>query len=109
MVIWSLLGAGPGSDDSYADLRSDYQKNEVAVDYNAGFTGVNLFWSLGRFADVINIGHLEQSACSGFLALRTGVSPQNDINDELQELWLSWRSQQTQLKIALLAETWFTR
>lgn len=26
--------------DSYVDVRSDYQKNEVAVDYNAGFTGV---------------------------------------------------------------------
>jgi len=33
--------AGPGSDDSYADVRSDYQKNEVAVDYNAGFTGAS--------------------------------------------------------------------
>jgi hypothetical protein len=30
---------GPGSDDSYDDRRQDYQKNEVAVDYNAGFTG----------------------------------------------------------------------
>ena len=40
---WTLKGhaspIGPGQDDSYADLRSDYQKNEVAVDYNAGFTG----------------------------------------------------------------------
>ena len=32
--------AGPGSDDSYVDTRADYIKNEVAVDYNAGFTGV---------------------------------------------------------------------
>ena len=32
---------GPGQDDSYADLRSDFQKNEVAVDYNAGFTGTS--------------------------------------------------------------------
>lgn len=30
---------GPGKDDSYADKRDDYQKNEVAVDYNSGFTG----------------------------------------------------------------------
>lgn len=35
----AFLCTGPGADDSYADLRSDYQKNEVAVDYNAGFTG----------------------------------------------------------------------
>ena len=39
LVILGLHCAGPGADDSYADLRSDYQKNEVAVDYNAGFTG----------------------------------------------------------------------
>ena len=31
---------GPGNDDSYVDVRSDYIKNEVAVDYNAGLTGV---------------------------------------------------------------------
>lgn len=37
-----MLGnaAGPGVDDSYVDVRSDYVKNEVAVDYNAGYTGV---------------------------------------------------------------------
>lgn len=31
--------SGPDSSDSYADSRADFQKNEVAVDYNAGFTG----------------------------------------------------------------------
>jgi len=35
-----VCDAGPGVDDSYVDVRSDYVKNEVAVDYNAGFTGV---------------------------------------------------------------------
>ena len=35
-----LDATGPGSDDSYVDVRSDYTKNEVAVDYNAGLTGV---------------------------------------------------------------------
>ena len=39
LVILGSHCAGPGADDSYADLRSDYQKNEVALDYNAGFTG----------------------------------------------------------------------
>ena len=33
-------GAGPGPDDSYVDVRSNFTTNEVAVDYNAGFTGV---------------------------------------------------------------------
>ena len=35
-----FTSAGPAADDSYADSRADYTKNEVAVDYNAGFTGV---------------------------------------------------------------------
>ena len=34
-----FTSAGPAADDSYADSRADYTKNEVAVDYNAGFTG----------------------------------------------------------------------
>ena len=38
--ITHMLVTGPGVDDSYVDVRSDYTKNEVAVDYNAGFTGV---------------------------------------------------------------------
>ena len=40
--IISLISnhAGPGNDDSYSDVRSDYEKNEVAVDYNSGWTGV---------------------------------------------------------------------
>ncbi len=33
------LYAGPAQDDSYTDLRSDYQQNEPAVDYNSGFSG----------------------------------------------------------------------
>ena len=36
----TFYGAGPGPDDSYVDVRSNFTTNEVAVDYNAGFTGV---------------------------------------------------------------------
>jgi len=39
VLVGALVG-GPGSDDSYKDDRGDYTKNEVAVDYNAGFTGL---------------------------------------------------------------------
>lgn len=35
-LFGSLVG-GPGLDDSYVDDRQDYVKNEVALDYNAGF------------------------------------------------------------------------
>jgi endoglucanase len=37
LLIGALVG-GPGSGDSYTDDRSDYVANEVATDYNAGFT-----------------------------------------------------------------------
>ncbi|MPC16854.1 Endoglucanase A [Portunus trituberculatus] len=36
-ILYGALVGGPGQDDSYADVRSDYVKNEVACDYNAGF------------------------------------------------------------------------
>ena len=39
-VLYGALVGGPDVADGYADVRSDYVKNEVAVDYNAGFTGV---------------------------------------------------------------------
>ena len=37
LLVGALVG-GPGKDDSYSDDRGDYVKNEVATDYNAGFT-----------------------------------------------------------------------
>jgi hypothetical protein len=39
-ILYGALVGGPGSpDDSYTDSRQDFQRNEVATDYNAGFTG----------------------------------------------------------------------
>ncbi|KAL9183784.1 hypothetical protein ACHAXT_004640, partial [Thalassiosira profunda] len=38
-VLFGALVGGPGNNDGYADDRTDYRKNEVATDYNAGFTG----------------------------------------------------------------------
>ena len=37
-TLYGALAGGPGKDDSYIDERSNYQMNEVALDYNAGFT-----------------------------------------------------------------------
>lgn len=39
-VLYGALVGGPGLNDNYTDDRSDYVKNEVAMDYNAAFTGV---------------------------------------------------------------------
>ena len=37
-TLYGALAGGPGRDNSYKDSRSNFQKNEVALDYNAGFT-----------------------------------------------------------------------
>lgn len=38
-TLFGALVGGPAGDDSYADARNDFMKNEVATDYNAGFSG----------------------------------------------------------------------
>jgi hypothetical protein len=38
-VLFGALVGGPDQSDGYTDLRTDYQRNEVACDYNAAFTG----------------------------------------------------------------------
>jgi hypothetical protein len=38
-VLYGALVGGPSLNDGYSDDRSNYTNNEVATDYNAGFTG----------------------------------------------------------------------
>ena len=38
-VLWGALVGGPDEKDYHLDITKDYIYNEVAVDYNAGFTG----------------------------------------------------------------------
>ena len=38
-TLYGALVGGPGNNDDYDDVRSDYIKNEITCDYNAGFTG----------------------------------------------------------------------
>ncbi|KAF8066338.1 celD [Scenedesmus sp. PABB004] len=39
-TIYGALVGGPTKDDAYEDLRWDFEKAEVALDWNAGFTGM---------------------------------------------------------------------
>ena len=39
-TLYGALVGGPDANDGYSDVVSDYNKNEVACDYNAGFTGI---------------------------------------------------------------------
>lgn len=36
-VLYGALVGGPGENDEWEDDRGDYVRNEVALDYNAGF------------------------------------------------------------------------
>ncbi|KAG7167413.1 Endoglucanase E-4-like 3, partial [Homarus americanus] len=38
-TLYGALVGGPAKDGSYTDVRSDFQHNEVACDYNAAFAG----------------------------------------------------------------------
>ena len=38
-TLYGALVGGPGEDDGFADDRGNYVQSEVAIDYNAGFTG----------------------------------------------------------------------
>ena len=39
-ILYGALVGGPGNNDAYTDDRSNYVNNEVACDYNAGFSGL---------------------------------------------------------------------
>jgi len=39
VIVGALVGGPSAPDDYYNDVRNDYVMNEVAMDYNAGFTG----------------------------------------------------------------------
>ncbi len=52
-VLYGALVGGPDANDDYVDDRTDYVMNEVATDYNAGFTGAlaRLVWEYGGESD----------------------------------------------------------
>ncbi len=52
-VLYGALVGGPDANDAYVDDRTDYVMNEVATDYNAGFTGAlaRLVWEYGGESD----------------------------------------------------------
>ncbi len=52
-VLYGALVGGPDASDDYTDDRTDYVMNEVATDYNAGFTGAlaRMAWEHGGESD----------------------------------------------------------
>lgn len=54
-ILYGALVGGPDIDDRYVDERREFVKNEVAVDYNAGFTGA-LAALVERYGGAVEVG-----------------------------------------------------
>lgn len=59
-TLFGALVGGPDSNDNYTDDRNNYTNNEVACDYNAGFTGAlaKLYKTYGG-KTLVNFGAIE--------------------------------------------------
>ena len=78
-VLTGALVGGPDASDGYTDTRSDYCMNEVAVDYNAGFTGLmaKMFDKFGGTVDP-NLNAVEKVGQE--FDLKAGVNAQDSTN-----------------------------
>jgi hypothetical protein len=86
-VLFGALVGGPGFNDGYVDDRTDYVQNEVAMDYNAGFTGAvaRLYQEFGGFTldetvDAAPLASLLHATMDDF-----PTGPKTD--DEWKALW----------------------
>ncbi|WIA29389.1 hypothetical protein OEZ86_011893 [Tetradesmus obliquus] len=63
IVLAGALVGGPDQSDNYPDIREDYQRSEVAFDYNAGFTGAAA--GLAQFARSGGLGRCHGGSGGG--------------------------------------------
>ncbi|SEW27347.1 endo-1,3(4)-beta-glucanase [Ruminococcaceae bacterium KH2T8] len=68
-TLYGALVGGPDANDGYTDTVSDYCANEVACDYNAGFTGLlAAMYSEYHGQTLINFGAVEEVSAQEYLA-----------------------------------------
>ena len=68
-TLYGALVGGPDASDGYSDSVSDYTKNEVACDYNAGFTGLlAAMYSEYHGKTLIDFGAVEEVANDEYTA-----------------------------------------
>ena len=81
-LVGAIVG-GPGSaNDSYKDVRSDYQANEVACDYNAGFTGACAYlYEKNGYGAVTTPTAIENTDGAEYV-LKAGINAQ-DANNKI--------------------------
>lgn len=74
-TLFGALVGGPDASDGYTDSISDYQKNEVADDYNAGFTGAlaKLYKKYGG-ETLVNFGAVEEIGEEMYVEYRVNAS-----------------------------------
>lgn len=74
-TLYGALVGGPDASDGYTDSVSDYQKNEVADDYNAGFTGAlaKLYKRYGG-ETLVNFGAVEAVGEEMYVEYRINAS-----------------------------------
>ncbi len=66
-TLYGALVGGPDASDGYTDTVSDYNKNEVACDYNAGFTGLMAaMYSKYHGQTLIDFGAVEEVPCDEY-------------------------------------------
>ncbi len=59
-TLYGALVGGPDANDGYSDVVTDYNRNEVACDYNAGFTGALAYlYSLYHGQTLVDFGAVE--------------------------------------------------
>ncbi|MGN0327077.1 MAG: glycoside hydrolase family 9 protein [Lachnospiraceae bacterium] len=73
-TLYGALVGGPDASDNYTDEVSNYTTNEVACDYNAGFTGLlaNLY-SVYHGKTLVDFGAVEEVTVPEFYA-ETGIN-----------------------------------
>lgn len=73
-TLYGALVGGPNANDGYTDIVSDYNCNEVACDYNAGFTGVlaRMYSKYGG-QTLIDFGAVEEKGEELYVAYRTNA------------------------------------
>jgi cell division septation protein DedD len=79
-LVGAVVGGPNAANDSYKDDRSDYIANEVACDYNAGFTGACAYmYEKNGFGAVTTPTAIEQTDGAEFV-LKAGINAQDSNN-----------------------------
>ena len=86
-TLFGALVGGPDSNDNYTDDRNNYINNEVACDYNAGFTGL-LAKMYNRYGGqtLVNFGAVEYIPENEELTVHAGINADGNTFTEIKAI-----------------------